>query len=141
MADGKKVAGILIENSLSGRNIQSSIIGIGLNVNEEEFKALPQATSMYLNTGRRYEINRVLEIVAQEVLHQLSLIKPSGNSELKQHYEHSLFRKHYISVFETETGKKFNGSIRGVTDQGELLVETEHESIQHFTFKEIKLHY
>src|ERR1035437_6675835 len=42
----KKVAGILIENSVSGNNLQHSIIGIGINVNQEKFSAkLPNPTS------------------------------------------------------------------------------------------------
>ena len=45
----KKICGILIENSLRGSGISSSIIGIGLNINQRNFDVnLPNPTSMVL---------------------------------------------------------------------------------------------
>ena len=47
--DSKKICGILIENSLRGSVISSSIIGIGLNINQRNFDvSLPNPTSMVL---------------------------------------------------------------------------------------------
>ena len=44
---GKKICGILIENSLKGQTIDWTIIGIGLNVNQFNFPVnLPNPTSM-----------------------------------------------------------------------------------------------
>ena len=48
--DDKKVAGILIQNLLSGKNINYSIIGIGLNINQLNFN-IPTATSLLLASG------------------------------------------------------------------------------------------
>ena len=45
----KKICGILIENSFRGKTISSSIIGIGLNINQRNFNVnLPNPTSMVL---------------------------------------------------------------------------------------------
>lgn len=45
----KKICGILIENSLRGSGISSSILGIGLNINQRNFDVnLPNPTSMVL---------------------------------------------------------------------------------------------
>ena len=45
----KKICGILIENSFRGKTISSSIIGIGLNINQRNFNVnLPNPTSMLL---------------------------------------------------------------------------------------------
>ena len=47
--DEKKICGILIENSFRGKSISSSIIGIGLNINQRNFNVnLPNPTSMVL---------------------------------------------------------------------------------------------
>ena len=47
--DDKKICGILIENSFRGKYISSSIIGIGLNINQRNFDVnLPNPTSMVL---------------------------------------------------------------------------------------------
>jgi len=51
MADVKKCGGILIENQMRGDSIKSTIIGIGINVNNKDFKNLPQATSLLKYTG------------------------------------------------------------------------------------------
>ena len=45
----RKICGILIENSLRGNRLSSSIIGIGLNINQRNFDVnLPNPTSMVL---------------------------------------------------------------------------------------------
>jgi len=52
----KKIAGILIENSFSKGYVVSSIIGIGLNLNQKEFDPLlPNPSSLALLTGKYYE--------------------------------------------------------------------------------------
>ena len=48
----KKICGILIENSLRGSVVSSSIIGIGLNINQRNFNVnLPNPTSMVIEKG------------------------------------------------------------------------------------------
>lgn len=63
-ADDEKICGILIENSLKGSEIDWSIIGIGLNVNQTTFpEDLPNPTSMKLCTGNSnpYNTREILE--------------------------------------------------------------------------------
>lgn len=57
----KKICGMLIENGLNGGNMQWSIVGIGLNVNERDFpEDLPNPVSMSLATGLTYDIKKCL---------------------------------------------------------------------------------
>ena len=52
----KKICGILIENILHGSDIVSSIVGIGLNLNQTKFPAdLPNPISVALMTGASYD--------------------------------------------------------------------------------------
>lgn len=54
---GKKVAGILIQNSIMGSQIRSSVIGIGINVNQTEFASnLPNPTSLKLEMGTDFDL-------------------------------------------------------------------------------------
>lgn len=58
----KKICGILIENVLDGQYVQASIIGIGLNINEEGWPDyLPNPVSLSELTGRKYDIHAELE--------------------------------------------------------------------------------
>ena len=50
-----------------------------------------------------------------------------------------MFRNNIISVFENPNGIRFNGIIRGISEIGELVVETESAQLQKFQLKEIKL--
>lgn len=68
LVGGKKICGILIENTLSGDKISSSVVGIGLNVNNilpEEL--LEIATSLALETGKNFSVEEVTERLIQEL--------------------------------------------------------------------------
>ncbi len=135
----KKLCGILIENQLEGNKIISSVIGIGLNVNETEFQELPFATSMKLASGNSYNLDEVLQIVFEEVLKELLSVENSETLSVKKKYEADLFRIDRVSVFENSEGYQFNGIIRGITNTGKLKVEIENETIQVYGLKEIKM--
>lgn len=58
----KKICGILIEHRIKGKVLKSSIIGIGINLNQTVFDPLvPNPTSVALLTGRKLDINEALE--------------------------------------------------------------------------------
>ena len=139
MSQSKKMAGILIENKIKQRRVVSSIIGIGLNVNQENFEKLPQASSLYLAGHKKLNVNDVFESLLEALAHQLNRVEKVDISILKEEYESFLFRKKMISVFEDTTGNRFNGIIRGVNTQGQLIVEIDQQGLQTFQPKELKL--
>ena len=138
MSYSKKVTGILIENQLKHNKIVSSVIGIGLNVNEEDFENLPQATSILLSTGKKQNLDEVLQLVSESILNQLQRVEQGDYQNLKKEYEKVLFRKNIISVFENDQGFRFNGKIKGVSEAGEILIENEQEITSKYQLKEIK---
>ncbi len=137
MSYQKKLCGVLIENLLEGDLVSSSIIGIGLNVNEAEFEKLPFATSMKLASGNSFNLDEVMELVSETVMNELSNIENSETSTLRENYETNLFRKDKVTVFEGLDGNRFNGIIKGVIDSGKLRVELEDESLETFDLKQI----
>ena len=141
LSANKKIGGILIENVLEGNFVKYSIIGIGLNVNETDFPNLPQASSMKLETGKNFVLEEVLKKTTENVCEKLKNLNEKYFSEMKLVYETNLFRKGKVSVFEMPSGSHFNGMIKGVSDIGELLVETEDASLKKFQLKEVKLVY
>ncbi len=135
-----KTAGILIQNSLSGANIQSSIVGIGLNINQLKFDAaLPNPTSLALSFGQHFDLEQI-ESLLFECLEQRYLQLKAGRREaIRSAYEALLYRRGLESIFkETATGQIFEGIILGVTDAGQLRVLTE-QGERTFAVKEIAI--
>ena len=141
LSANRKIGGILIENVLEGSSVKYSIIGIGINVNETAFSNLPFASSMKLERGADFNLEEVLDKVLRAVFKNLENLSQENFQAIKQHYENMLFRKEMISVFETPEAIRFNGIIKGVSDIGELLVETENNALQKFQLKEVQLIY
>ena len=64
--NGKKICGVLIENTLKGKYIGSSIVGIGLNVwNELPAELLGIATTLFQETGKKMDVERVIEVLVR----------------------------------------------------------------------------
>ncbi len=134
-----KIGGILIENVLEGSFLKYCVIGIGINVNETIFHNLPKASSLKLETGKNFTLEEVLQRILGNVFRKLNNLNETNFVSLKEEYENNLFQKDSISVFETPEGLRFNGIIKGVSDIGELLVETENDPLRKFQLKEMKL--
>jgi BirA family biotin operon repressor/biotin-[acetyl-CoA-carboxylase] ligase len=131
----QKFGGVLIENSLSGSKIQSSIVGIGLNINQRHF-SVPTATSLGVLTGRYFQ-REVLAARLLECLERRYLQLRAGRlRELRHDYLASLYR--YQEWHEYEVGgRRVHGQIVGVEPDGRLALQINDE-VQHFGLQEIK---
>ena len=88
-AGDRKICGILIENSLTGRTVDRSIAGIGLNVNQQEFLSdAPNPVSLRQLTGRTYDIEDMARRLCANILTLLDT--PAG--ELHSRYRTLLWR-------------------------------------------------
>jgi len=140
MADSKKVAGILIENSFKPDGSMVSVIGIGLNLNQTDFDNLPQATSLQCITGAKY-IPEDIALLLRNSIEKHLLVLAQDVELLREDYHKSLFKLDYPSAFEDKNGNRFMGIIKKVTSEGRLEVLLEDESIGHYEVKEIKMLY
>lgn len=134
----KKTAGILIQNSLSGKQIQSSIVGIGLNVNQLQFDAsLPNPTSLQLASGRAFDLDVVENTVLECLERRYLQLKAGQLAPLKTAFENLLFRRGVPSEFEVAGEGRMDGIILGVSPVGQLrLLTTQGERT--FEVKEIR---
>lgn len=139
LSQQQKLSGILIENVIKQNQIQSSIIGIGINVNQIIFDDLPNATSMQVLSGSHFDRDQVLQEVLKHLRFYFSLLDSKSYSVLKQEYEHNLFRKDKPSTFKDLDGNQFSGFIKGVSDSGHLKVLIEDDIMKLFELKEIQL--
>jgi len=139
LSANKKICGILIENVIKQSHIVSSIIGVGLNVNQLKFEDLPQAGSLKLITGLNYDLDEILHLILKHLEIQLKLLE-NDTSALKNNYESYLFRKEKPSTFKSDEGL-FSGIIKGVSNEGLLKVMIEDQELKTFDLKTIKLLY
>lgn len=140
MAGNKKIVGILVENNLMGEFITSSVIGIGINVSVKSFPDLPQAGSLSFSSDSVINKEELFQSILKSLGTHLANLRNVRFEELKTLYEAHLFRKNVISVFEDPlSGKRFNAVIKGISSQGELVIETEEGLMSQVGVKELRL--
>ncbi|MBK9591146.1 MAG: biotin--[acetyl-CoA-carboxylase] ligase [Crocinitomicaceae bacterium] len=136
LAVSKKLAGVLIENQFRGSQVASTIIGIGVNVNQLEFSGSLNACSLKSITGIDYDLDQVfLEIYAQLDFY-LNLLMEQNFNLLSKSYHETLYGKDEERRFIDANGE-FSGVIQGVDDKGLLKIKCD-EGIRKFDLKEIR---
>ena len=141
LSESKKICGVLIENVIKKDQVKGTIIGIGLNVNQTEFKELPQASSLLLLTGIVYNTDELLKVIIKNLKYYFSYLKKNNHKFLIQEYEKLLFRKDKPSTFKSFTGEIFSGIIQGISPNGNLIVLLEDNILKEFDLKEVSLLY
>jgi len=141
LSGNSKICGILIENLLSGDKINTAVMGIGLNVNQQEFDTLHNVTSLKLLLGSTFNLEEVLIQIIKNLETVFSEWEETESGLLRKAYEGVLFRKDKPSTFENSVGELFMGFIRGVSKDGKLIIELEDNIIKEFDLKEVKLLY
>ncbi len=141
MSDNKKIAGILIENSIKTDNSILSVVGIGLNVNQSHFENLPFASSLFLQTGKMFSVEEILAIIINKIKYYCQFIAANNHDELWQLYHQHLFKKSLPMSFEDNSGNRFMGIIELVNQQGNLQIKLENDAVKLFLIKEIKMLY
>jgi BirA family biotin operon repressor/biotin-[acetyl-CoA-carboxylase] ligase len=136
----KKICGILIENVIKNK-LNSTIIGIGVNVNQTKFKNLPKASSLKNITGVHYNLDEILHGIIKYTKYYSSILQNEEYDAVKSEYENSLFRKDKPSTFKDANNDLFSGIIKGVTKYGKLQVLLEDGIVKKYDLKEITILY
>lgn len=131
----KKIAGILIENSLMGSKLQSSIIGVGLNINQNSFAGLPNATSLFMELGVDYSITYLLQQWCALFEGYYALLKSRSFGSLNKLYLQRMW-KYKQEVQYHKNGNLQTGVIEGVNTLGQLLMNENGNQVV-YNFKEI----
>ena len=139
MSGNKKLGGILIENFLKSEFISSSIIGIGLNINEEKFEDLPNATSLYMEINQKFKLKKILNILIQELLKFFNLQEDKQNMIIDM-YSSYLWKLNIASDFKQENNL-LKAKVKGINSSGNLILEMPDGSISAFNSNEIKMIY
>lgn len=135
----KKIAGILIENSIYGDTIISSVIGIGLNLNQTEFpKELPNPVSAKNITGENYHIDEEINAISQIISDKLVLLKHESLVKIRELYFEKLYKFNEISKFKVN-GEIFSAKIINVEKDGRLIIKDLNDNVTEYYFKEIEM--
>ncbi|MDX8554485.1 biotin--[acetyl-CoA-carboxylase] ligase [Tenacibaculum sp. 1B UA] len=138
LSGNKKLGGILIENILKGSNIVSSVIGIGVNVNQNSFpENLPNASSVKKILGREFDLDVLLENILKNLKGYFNLLERKEYNLLEEAYLKVLYKKNVPTMFKNSQNILFMGKIIGVSKNGNLEIELENETIQEFGLKEV----
>jgi BirA family biotin operon repressor/biotin-[acetyl-CoA-carboxylase] ligase len=129
----KKICGMLFE-----KNKNYFVVGIGINILQENFKNLPKAGSILSQTGLSFELKAFTESLHQYIFEHL-VQKEIPNNILELYHLH-LYRKNEVSVFEKNEVRQ-NGIIQNVDENGYIWIDLENEGLQKFFHKEIELLY
>jgi len=131
-----KIAGILVENQFRGERIVSSVLGIGINVNQENFGPDLRATSLRLLTGKNESLEAVFQTCFEQLDFYLNLLMDQQFALLSKQYHEKLLGVGQRMEFEDETGV-FEGVIVGVDEDGKLKIKRT-DGIRKYELKAVK---
>ena len=135
--DGNKVAGILIENTLSGKIIDNCIVGIGLNVNQEKFEEwILNPTSLKKITKKDFDLNKILQQLLYFLEKRYFQLKNNKFNLLDNDYLNQLYLKDELHLFTVEN-KSIEAMVIGVDQSGQLMLN-EKGKIKAYGLKEVQ---
>lgn len=135
----RKIAGILIENALSGSAVKRSVVGIGLNVNQKIFDPLvPNPTSMALESGSEFDRKAVMERLHAIFFALFDKNMAADRGTIDERYQNLLYRKDEWHTYRLADGALIEGRIEGVEPSGALILSLRDGSRSSYQFKEIE---
>lgn len=134
--DSFKVGGMLLEHTLKGDRILRTVIGIGLNINQNTFQSdAPNPISLLNVFG--FELPRfvLLETIMQQLKLYLQLI--SDTSSLQNKYLSNLWRRDGFHPFRDDEGT-FYAAIKDVLPDGRIILRKNDNTQHAYGFKEVR---
>lgn len=134
----KKVVGILIENELQGKFVATSIMGVGVNVNQTSFSPdAPNPTSLALITGKPVDRSAVLQRIINRFRRLLTAVqRPDMWPDVFDEYHRLLYRRTGFHPF-TDTSGLFEAEIVEVEPAGHLVLRGRDGQLRCYAFKEV----
>jgi BirA family biotin operon repressor/biotin-[acetyl-CoA-carboxylase] ligase len=131
----EKLGGILIENSIRKNKIESSIVGIGINVFQKEF-SYDKAVSLASIVPFPINLDELFQEILLHFEAQYLRLRSSHLDELHSEYHDKMYLINQPGIFHAEN-KKFEGKIIGINQDGRLRIKTS-DKIREFQFKEVQ---
>ena len=136
--DNKKISGILINNIVKGGIINSSVIGIGINVNQTNFNKKYIATSLKLLNKKDFELEEIEKVLMKNIKKQSMILFDEKISLLSSRYNNHLYRKNQDSLFILNK-KRIYAQIIEVNQNGKIKLMFGDGEVNEFSKGEVKL--
>lgn len=134
----QKIGGMLIENTLCGKNIESCIVGIGLNINQKKFKSdAPNPVSLIQIIQQETERIFVLAHAVERFKHYYQMLRHGEDEQISRLYMKALYRNSGFYPYIDSNGQ-FEARIAGIEPTGHLLLQDTAGEIRRYAFKEVK---
>jgi BirA family transcriptional regulator, biotin operon repressor / biotin---[acetyl-CoA-carboxylase] ligase len=136
VVEGKgKIGGILIENTVGSTGWEFAVVGIGLNINQNQF-GVGTATSLAKLTGNEFDLREIFRMLIATIEQSYIQLKKGKRAEIKREYLNHLYLLEKWEVF-TQGDKNLEGKITGVSEDGKLLFQLKNGQEKTFGLKEI----
>lgn len=133
----RKVAGILIENTVNGNSLSHSIVGIGMNVNQEEFPdELPNPTSLKQAAGKEFDLESCFEVLCSAIERRYLQLR-NQPKEIDSDYLKVLYRMGEWTGY-IYKGESIHAKINGVSKTGKLFLEKDDKIVLECDIKELE---
>lgn len=136
----QKIGGILIENELEGAYITQSIIGIGINVNQEEFRSqAPNPVSLFQIIGATIERKELFYKILHGIMGGYILLETKqvkATSVIHSLYLKNLYRKNGFHLYRDSQGE-FKAEFHQIEPNGCLVLKDEEGILRRYAFKEV----
>lgn len=137
MAGNKKICGILTENVLQGNQFSVSVVGVGLNLNQQNFgDETPRAVSLFQLTEREFDNEEMMKHLFSYIEARYLQLRSGRTEMLRTDYESRLFRRGVPGRY-TDFKTIFDATIETVTPEGLLVMKDGEGQERRFGFKEV----
>ncbi len=135
----KKVSGTLIECDLRGSNIETCIIGTGININQEVFHSdAPNPVSMAQIAGKEFDREAILSQILGRFITIYDVIRQGNADAVRRLYKVWLYRKSGFYKYADANGE-FLAEIADVEKTGHLVLRLENGELRRYEFKDVKI--
>lgn len=132
-----KMAGILIENTLQGDRIMDTVVGVGLDVNQEVFLSdAPNPISLKNITGKDYDRDKLLADIIDRFIGYMELSEQQRH-KVDKLYRERLYRREGYHKFRDANGC-FEACIEGIQPNGCLMLQTIDGEHRVYEFKQVQ---
>lgn len=118
--DDCKIAGILIEHTIMADKLNSSIIGVGLNVNQTVFHEAPNPISLKMITGSDFDVDVLLKSLVDCILKSYEALY-SDMFAYDEEYLNILYRKGVFAMYSYKKSP-IRAMIIEVNTYGQLII-------------------